>query len=334
MPKRYRPVGLIICFALTIILSGCATNDIRVERAATMTDAARAATNATRILMADVQSENREALIDLVASDPNCRLPTPLIAQGATTDNETICREGNKQDNDFRLARLTRRDFDPSLAVIDGLVAYFDAVDAIITREPTNFEDKLLDAQSTLDAIAANLGTLSDEKDTTLLVLTDDQKAAVGDMLSLLNEIIDEVARVDDLREVEIQLDQTAFANDLDRLNRINDRWLLIMNVQIDNRLTLIESRLPRIAAEHFDQRHRYAAQQMTLIERQEALPDLKIALSKTVGMLSKTHGDYHKLLFGDERLLTLDEKRKAAAITRARMRSALSHLAAIVRVF
>lgn len=334
MSKLYKSVGLSISFALTILLSGCATNAIRIDRAATMTDAARAATDATRILMADVQSENREALIDLVTSDPNCRLPTPLIAQGQTTGSETICRKGNKQDNDFRLPRLTRQDFGPSLAVIDGLVTYFDAVDAIITREPADLTDKLLGAQSTLGAIVANLGTITDQDDVTLPALTDDQKGAVEDTLSLLGDIIDEAARVDDLRKVEIQLDQAAFAKDIDRLNRINQRWLLIMDVQIDNRLTLIEGRLPRITAKHFEQRRRYAAQQITLIERQEALPELESALSKTVEMLRETHSDYHALLFGDDRSLTLDEKRKTAAITRTRLRGALGRLAAIVGVF
>ncbi|WP_108810184.1 hypothetical protein [Sphingorhabdus sp. Alg231-15] len=334
MSKLSRTVGFSIALTLAITLSGCATDVIRIERAGTMTDAARSATDATRVLMADVQSENRKALIDLVAVDPNCRLPTPLIAQGETGNNETICRKGSRQENDFQLPRLTRQDFGPSLAVIDGLVTYFDAVDAIVTREPTDLAGKLLGAQATLDAVAANLGSIAGQEDVKLPALTDDQKGAVEDTLSLLNEIIDESARVDDLRDVEIQLDQAAFAKDIDRLSRINQRWLLVMDVQIDNRLTLIESRLPRIPAQQFDQRHRFAAQQMTLIERQEALPELAIALSKTVGTLRETHRDYQGLLFGDDRLLTLDEKRKAAAITRTRLRRALGHLAAIARVF
>ncbi len=334
MSKLYRSAELLVALALAFSISGCATNMIRIERAGTMTDAARAATDATRVLMADVQSENRKALIDLVAADPNCRLPAPLIAQGETNKKETICRQGSRQDNDFQLTRLTRQDFGPSLAVIDGLVAYFDAVDAIVTREPTNLAGKLIGAQATLDAVAANLGSITGQEDAALPTLADDQKDVVEDTLSLLSEIIDESARVDDLREIEIQLDQAAFAKDIDRLSRINQRWLLVMDVQIDNRLTLIESRLPRIPAEQFDQRHRFAVQQMALIERQEALPELAIALSKTVAMLRETHRDYHGLLLGDRSSLTLEEKRVAAAVTRTRLRRTLGHLAAIVRVF
>lgn len=323
-----------MALVLAIILSGCATNTIRMERAGTMTEAARTATDATRVLMADVQAENRNALIDLVASDPNCRLPTPLIAQDATAEDETICRKGNRQDNDFQLTRLTRQDFAPSLAVIDGLVAYFDAVDAIITREPTDLTDRLIGAQANLDAIASDLGNLTGQEGGVLPVLTDDQKGAVADTLSLLGEMIDEAARVDDLRKIEIQMDQAAFADDIDRLDRINQLWLRVMDGQVNNRLTLVTRRLPRISAEDFEGRHRFAAQQMTLIERQEALPELAIALARTVDMLRATHSDYHGLLFGDKRLLTLDEKRRAAAITRTRLRRALSHLAAIARVF
>ncbi len=334
MSKLYRATGLSVALALAIILQGCATNTIRIERAGTMIDAARVATDATRDLMADVQAENRKALVDLIAADPNCRLPTPLIAQGATADDETICRKGNRQEYDFQLTRLTRQDFGPSLAVIDGLVAYFDAVDAIITQEPLDLAGKLLDAQANLDAITTNLGTLSGQENVTLPTLTEDQRAAVGDTLSLLGKIIDEAARVDDLRNIEIQLDQTAFSEDLNRLSRINQRWLRVMDGQIDNRLALIARNLPRISAEDFEDRHRFATQQMTLIERQEALPELDIALARTVDILRATHSDYHGLLFGDQRLLTLEEQRMAAAITRTRLRRAFSHLAAIARVF
>ncbi|WP_422345445.1 hypothetical protein [Parasphingorhabdus sp.] len=52
MSKLYRLSGLSMALVLAIILSGCAANTIGMERAGSMTEAAR-------VLMADVQTEAR-----------------------------------------------------------------------------------------------------------------------------------------------------------------------------------------------------------------------------------------------------------------------------------
>jgi hypothetical protein len=321
--------------AFILALSGCATNAIRIDRAETMTSAGREATNATRALMRNVQSENRESLIDLVASDPNCSLPKPIIAQGATSPNITLCRPGDtRTGSDFEVARLTRRDFGPSLAVIDGLVSYFDAVDAVVTRDPIDIAGTVSDAVATLEGIASDIATVAGKSDAKLPALTEAQSAAIGGTLELLGEIISEAEQVSDLRKIELKRDQKAFATSIDQLESANMKWVNGLEGQIDNRKTLVARRLPRISAKQYDERRRYADQLLTLIERQEQLPQLQASLAQTVRALKETHASYRELLFGDKRQLTLAEKRKAAAITRSRLRGVLSNLANIIRAF
>ncbi len=321
--------------ALILALSGCATNAIRIDRAATMTSTGREATNATRTLMSNVQSENRESLIDLVASDPNCRLPKPIIAQGASSPNITLCRPSDTANgSDFEVARLMRRDFAPSLAVIDGLVAYFDAVDAVVTRDPIDLAGTVSEAVATLEGIASDIATVASKSDAKIPALTEAQSAAVGGTLDLLGEIISEANQVNDLRKIELEMDQTAFATSIGQLESANVKWLNGLDVQIDSRRALLARRLPRIAAKQYDERRRYADQLLTLIERQEQLPEIQAALAKTLLALKETHASYRALLFGDKRQLTLSEKRKAAAITRSRLRGVLSNLANIIRAF
>lgn len=321
--------------ALIFALSGCATNAIRIDRAETMTAAGREATNATRTLMRNVQSENRESLIDLVASDPNCSLPKPIIAQGTTDPNITLCRPGDTpKGSDFEVVRLTRRDFGPSLAVIDGLVSYFDAVDAVVTRDPIDIAGTVSEAVATLEGISSDIATIVGKDGAKLAALTEAQSAAVGGTLELLGEIISEANQVSDLRKIELKMDQNAFATNIQQLESANVKWLNGLDVQIDNRKTLVALRLPRISAQQYEERRRYADQLLTLIERHEQIPQLQAALAKTLLALKEAQTSYRALLFGDKRQLTLSEKRKAAAITRSRLRGVLNNLANIIRAF
>lgn len=322
-----------ICFVfLALLASGCATNTIRLDRAETMTAAGRDAAAATQDLMKQVRRENRSALVDIAATDANCMLPSPVIMQGPAEEGTSLCRKGEQQQGDFALTRFTSRDFQTSLAVIGGLTAYLDAVDAILSRKPIDLGTTVIEAHEELVGISADIATITGS--TRPAGLTDDQKAAVGGTLALLGEIIDEAERVDDLRKLEIKSDPKTFDTSLDALSAANKKWLTALDVQIDNRRTLADRQLRRMASSPVDQRRKTADELMTLIERQESLPQFAGALEETVGALRDANKDYRALLFGNSRQLTQKERRKAAAITRARLRAALKNLAAIVRAF
>lgn len=318
--------------ALILLLGGCATNSIRLDRAETMTAAGEDAAAATHELMKQVKRENRAALIDIVAADPNCTLPSPVIMQGAADPGTTLCRKGAVQPTDFTLTRFTSHDFETTLAVIGGLTAYLDAVDAIVTREPLDIGSTVVDAYEELESISADVATIAGSAAPP--ILSNDQKTAIGGALALLGEIIDEAERVEDLRKLELKSDPKIFNTSLDALSSHNRKWLNALDAQIDNRRILADRRLRRSSDLTADDRRKSADELMTLIERQEELPQFNKALEETIGALLEAHKDYRNLLFGDNRQMTAKEKQKAAKITRARLRASLKNLAAIVRAF
>jgi hypothetical protein len=328
--RLYRFIGLAAALAVT----GCATNAIRIDRAVTMTKAGRAATDKTREVMKEARQENREFLIDLVASDRNCSPTAPVIAFPKSPGKGRLCvgkpRPGS---GDFTVRRIMSRDFEPSLAVIDGIVAYLDVVDAVALRKPLDLGATVVGAYEELNGVFADLETLTGV-DNPVPELTSNQLGAVGSILTLLGEIIQEAEKVGELRRIEDNRDRAAFSDSLARLASVNELWLTRLSVQIASRKLLVARQLQLTPASRYDERHNLAAQQMRLIEQGEAIGPLKKALAKTVTVLEEAHRDYRTLLFGSARNMTKDEKRKAAAITRDRLRRALSGLAKAVAAF
>lgn len=327
-----------ILILATFGLSGCATNAIRLDRAETMTKAGREATGQTRALMDDVRKENRELLIDLIASDPACVVgvdTNPVIAFRKPERGPTqLCRKGGvKSDGDFVIRRLIREDFAPSLAVIDGLVAYLTAVDAIITRDPIDLEATVSEAYGEIQGIAADIKAISGSK-LAIPELSQPQQEALGSVLSLLSEILDEAKRVGDLRTLENGKDARYFSESHGRLADINERWLRSLRGELRSQRTLLAERLAATRAYQYEKRRALATDQLRLIERTEQIEPLGRALAKTVMALQEAHTDYRSLLFGTSKQLTREEKRKAARITRIRLRAALSSLAKIVTAF
>ena len=206
------------------------------------------------------------------------------------------------------------------------MTAYLDAVDAVLTRDPIDYAGPVADAQATLKDIAAIASRAGDK----LPALSDDQKSAVEGTLRLLGEVATEAQKVSDLRGI----DESALPATLDRLTAVNERWADRMNAQLSTRESLARRALGRLPAASYDARRGQAGMLMTLIERREQLPAVRAALADTVAELRRAHADYRALLFGDSRLFTLKEKRKAAAITRNRLRAVLHNLAAVVTAF
>ena len=106
------------------------------------------------------------------------------------------------------------------------------------------------------------------------------------------------------------------------------------MEGQLLQRDALAQKQL-RVLAGAGPERRRFAAShQLTIIEQREAFPEIAAGLQKTVDALRLAHKDYRDLLFGGKSQLTLKERRKAAAITRARLTSALHSLASLITAF
>jgi hypothetical protein len=327
-------IGHFIGLAACLGLAACATNVIRIDRANTMTAAGRIATDKTRALMDDVRSENRRFLIDLVASDSRCAIGKgvdPIIVY-PPRKGLRLCR-GNAAAGrgDFVVRRLTKTDFAPSLTVIEGLVAYLDAVDAIASRKPLDLDGTIGGAYDDLQGTLDDVATIT-QSEPLLPALSADQRNAVKGTLDLLGEILDQAVKVDDLRKLERSLNPAAFTTNLAALTTINGRWLDRLDAEVDSRKALVTARLLRTRS--FAERRGLAGEQLGLLEQAEMLQQLELQLARTVTALDTAHAAYVRLLFGTGRDMTLSEKRKAAAITRGRLRTALSSLANLITAF
>jgi hypothetical protein len=321
-----------IALILAVALPSCALNTIRLDRATAMGEAGRAATEGTRQVMSEIRSTNRAVLVDLVAEDPRCVLPNPVIAFGTGSDGSKLCRITAQVDGDFVMKRFIRREFAPSLAVIDGLSAYLGAVDAVLTRKPVDLAAELTGAEAKLRSLTNSLSVIAGTP--TLPALTDAQSSAIGGTLDLLSDIIDEAKRVDDLKKIELKLDAQKFEANLVALDKINEELVTILNGQLRNQQTLVGLRLRSLSSGTSESRRPVVEQQMAMIEAQENLPDLRVGLAEAVAAFRAAHKDYRDLLFDKNAKLTPAEKRKAAAITQARVLAALNNLASLIKAF
>ncbi|MET0179622.1 MAG: hypothetical protein ABW194_03950 [Novosphingobium sp.] len=318
-------------------LAGCATNAIRLDRAGTMVEAGRGATAATQALMNQARAENRDVLIDIFASDPNCIRPEPVIAAAADDDKRIdLCRPRGqpRQADDFPLDRITAADFAPALAVIGALAGYLDAVDEVLTREPlalgAEFEAAYSDLQ-VLQAAALAVGGSS----ATPLALTTDQQEAISGALALLDTVLDERKRVIDLKRIEVAANRATFDSTLAKLRAINDHWLLRYEGQLDHRLALLNDRLDvELARKGSEQRRPVAEAVLVATERSEELGRLRAGLDNVTREFGEAHASYLALLDDADAPLSKKEKRKRAELTRGRVIGALKSLTSLIRAF
>ena len=302
-----------------------------LDRATTMGQAGKAATAGTTKVLDDLRTANRDVFIDLAATDPNCDLQEPWIASGRVRDGSVLCRAGARQPGDRPLRRWNARELQPSLAVIQGISAYLGAVDAVVTRKPVDIAGDVADAEAKLRAVAADLYTIAGTP--ALPDVTQEQRKAIEGTLNLLSELLDEAQKVGDLRRLEQDADQQAFERNLAALAAINESAIRALGVQLQNQIALTTEQLRRLRAAKPDDRRPIAARQMDLIDMRASLPALQQALDDSVEAFDRAQADYRALLLHGG-ALTPAERRKAAAVTQARVLGALHNLASIVAAF
>jgi hypothetical protein len=325
---KLTPIALM---ALGSCLSACATNSIRLDRAATMSEAGRKATTATMGFAEKAIAGNRNAIIEIVAYDPNCTLPQPAILNGTDPTGKAKLCSAQGSGSSIPFARFTKRDLKPTLAVIEGITAYLDAVDEILGRDPVDLVDALSTAKEDLTA----LGTITGKS--LLPNLSDDQGNAIDQTLALVQTILSEAGQVDDLRDLENgrQEDAVKMADAIKALKSVNATWATVFTASLKSQLALAEqayrSEPPTDRATRFET----ISAQMEMHELAEDAPRVQASIDKLADTFAEAHKDYLDLLpAGSNAKLTAEEKKKKAKIIRARVRAALQSLASVVAAF
>lgn len=346
------PRALMIA-AASLALASCATNTIRLDRAATMSAAGREAGEATMDFADRAIAANRDALIEIVAFDPACAIPEPLIASGPVKPGEPpLCAPGGERP--FPFARRTRADIAATAAIVGGIAAYLDAVDAVLAREDPDLAGSFAEAEGDLEAVRQLVGADGAP------LLSAEQSGAIGAVLSLISEIAGEAARVDGLRALEARLAReetpvpyadsecrhlpgaaangaslSRFANGICALKRANAYWAVQLYADQRTRFSVANTAFRRAAPDDAEGRRDSVRHQVELYETAMAVPRMRAAIDALADDFAEAHRAYRALLDGGEgAALTPKERARRAAIEKARVRAALRSFARLVAAF
>lgn len=344
----------LVLVTLGLSLSACATNAIRLDRAATMSEAGREATDATMKFADRAIAANRDAMIEIVAFDPSCTIPEPLLGQGPPPKGgPPLCFESSGRQP-FRYAGRTRTDLATTSAVVEGITSYLDAVDAVLAKEDIDLVGSFEEAQSDLEALRTIFGA------GTAPLLTSDQSTAISSVLALLQEIASEAAKVDDLRALEARLARedtpvsfaasacarlkepppsagmlTSFSNAICGLKLANREWGNTYLDGLEDQKAITSTVFRASPSPDHDKRRAAVRAQVELYEAAAAAPKLRIAVDRLADEFAAAHRDYLELLpSGSQAALTDEEKAKRARIVRERVRAALRSFASLVAAF
>jgi hypothetical protein len=320
---------------LSASLGGCANNTLRLDRATSMTEAGREATQATMTLMDDAVKLNRAAITEIAVFDPNCTLPQPRIQIGRDSTGKTkLCPDGDDNPRTIAFTRLTKKDLLPTLVVIESVTGYLDAVDEIVNREPLDLVGKLSKAKGELLSIKADITTIAGLHDPAVPELSEVQTTAINQSLALIQVLIDEANRVGDLRKMELRQDKNQFSENITALNALNDRWSVVSSGMLASEIRLLKEQYRRSPPADFAVRRSAVTHQLNLLTLRDEIADLNIELKKLNSAFELAHSEYIDLLFNKNAKLSAAEKRKKSELIRGRVRAALASLASLVRAF
>lgn len=334
---------------MALALTGCATADLQVGRASDMVAAGRAATDASRSVVTETFESHRRLIAELAALDPACGLPYPRIALGA---NAGRCVDAGT-DKGTTLYGPPQRQATLAFATIDAIVAYLDAVDAVVTRKPVDIAAKLEDARANLEAAVGGVNSIVGTEFE--LPVTADQISSANKMLGVISELLTVTKKVHDLKLVEADLDSGRYNSSIADLRALNMIWPEAQRVALDGEVSIVEgmrgsqalllrklcpkpadAACPpgRITAAARADFRTSADQALALIQRKARLVELEKRLGALLTAFETAHANYRKLLFDPANATLTDKERKAKAqIVRERLSAAMAGVADIAKV-
>lgn len=330
-------VRVVFAVGAVSLLTGCATNAVRLQRAETMVSASREAGKQTRVLMEETRQANRSLLVDIVATDPRCRFLEPRMLGGARNlPPDRLCRYAGDRlansSNDWTFHRINEKDFEPTVEVIRSLAVYLDAVDKVVTRDKLDLTGEITAARDDVQAVydaAAALGGGGQ-----FPALDSAQEAALSNVFDLLSTLIDESGRVRDLRAIESGDNQKLFERSAKALEQANKKWLERLKGQLVGRKGMLEQRLLAMSKASAAERRPIAEDLLELTETIESIPAMDAALQDVVAAMRESHAGYLDLLFNDDAELTDKEREFIATENHNRVMRALKSFTAIVTAF
>ncbi|MBY9064823.1 hypothetical protein K7957_17940 [Sphingomonas yunnanensis] len=152
--------------AAALLLTGCATNAVRIQAAGDVTARGREAITATAAYLESVEQRRREAAAALVASDPSCLPATPLRIQvptNVTAAPAPLCPESGAPAPGYTALSIDvgtspRALLEPRVALLAAVGDYVEALATILAAPTTDVSAELTAFAERVGRVAAAAG--------------------------------------------------------------------------------------------------------------------------------------------------------------------------------
>lgn len=325
--------------AALLALSGCATNQLRVESGRGVAASAAVAAAATRAYLDEVDAARIRVGLDIIALDPNCQngayfLTSPAI--GRLTDPARplrgwLCaREQPSPTSERAVVGPIAPELAPTLALIDALGDYGAAItDIVDDKQPDPAKDL---AEAVKLAEAAEKLLRGGFGGTPLVPAADDKRlGAVLGFIKLVQDIRSDADRAKRLKRLAAETESGALIAALQDHVRIWERARAssanlsrVIAVTVFAASARIDPPLPAQA------RRDYAASLYAADANLTRGASLAPAIDATLKALSDEDRAFRNAL-GDPPRLNADQRRRRGELTRARLIAIFDSLTSLI---
>ena len=208
-----------VAVAVSLLLTGCAANQLRLERASSFSTQAKTTVAAARAFVSDVQARRREAAVALVASDPSCLWGPSIVVDRDWNGRRGLCdlRDVPKSSQQPLLLQPASPEALKAITTaIGGLAAYQEALADILDEKPEDAKDAITTAIDTLTTAAGDINRIAGDKLLDLGPLSSDRAKAVVNLIGTLVAMQQTDLKVRTVRALVERTDSAALASALD----------------------------------------------------------------------------------------------------------------------
>lgn len=193
-----------------LLLSACAADQLRLERAGDLSTQAKKTVAAANNYVAGVQTRRRDAAIALVASDPTCTWGPYITIDRGWDGKRGLCdMAGVPADRQVRinLQPVSSQGLKALTEAIAGLVAYQGALADILDEKPDDARESISSAIQTLSTASSDINRIAGSKLIDLGPLTGDRATAVVTLIGTLVEMQQTDLKVGKIRAIVAKTD-------------------------------------------------------------------------------------------------------------------------------
>ena len=161
-----QPVPPPAALVAALLLTGCATNAVRIQAGSDVSARGREAVSATAVYLDSVEQRRRDAAAALVASDASCLPATPLQIQlpmSAAAPAASLCPEGDTPAPGYAVLSIEvgtspRALLEPRVALLAAIGDYVEALATIVAAPQADTSTELTAFAERVGRVVATAG--------------------------------------------------------------------------------------------------------------------------------------------------------------------------------